>query len=165
MRTRRTSTIPTMPRAQRAAAFAILLVACHRLADMEEETNWREHVEKACAASCAVFDECDPGRFETESANGWCEQHQDDLGCDPERHDDCYLRCVEVLPWLTEENQCASRGVISQECIGTLTCDEFWAWSSQGQGDPNAKCAFEYDWTTKCDPKMPFDLDEPVPDH
>ena len=136
----------------RALLPLCLLAACSRIANVEEDPIDYETLRaEACGSACEVMDTCDPERFS---------------GMDP---DDCFERCMTMLPRLQQENQCGSRDMIWLNCIGTLTCEEFALNEaggdlSQGPPDYTAPCVTELFWAGECDEARPFDLDEPVPD-
>ena len=132
-------------------SVVILLGACSRIADIQDEPIDYEALRaEACAANCEVMDTCEPDRF---------------AGMVP---DDCYVRCMTMLPLLLEENQCGSRQIIELNCTGSLTCEEFAA-SQEGNNlaehppDYSAPCVTEIHWSGLCDEDQPFDLNEPVP--
>ena len=130
-------------------ALAVLLLlggGCNRLAD--EVYDFEALKIEACTEACEMLDRCDPDRF---------------VGMQPE---DCFERCMTLLPRLDEENQCASREIIYLRCIGGLTCEEHAAFteansSNAGPPDDTVPCVAEIRWS--CSPDEPFDPDEPVP--
>ena len=129
----------------------IVLSSCSRIADIEEEPiDYDALRDEACTANCAVMDTCDPDRF---------------VGMEP---DDCYVRCMTMLPRLLEENQCGSREITWLNCVGSLTCEEFTTFEAgnnvpEWERDYSAPCVTEFQQSTKCDDDQPFDLDESVP--
>lgn len=133
-------------------AFALLLLGdsgCSRLAD--EAYDFEALKIEACTDACDTLDTCDPDRF---------------VGMEPE---DCFDRCMTLLPMLHEENQCGSREIIYLRCVGSLTCEGLDAftegndYSDGGPPDYTAPCVTEIQ--LPCSKDEPFDPDEPVPPH
>jgi hypothetical protein len=137
-----------MPHSKRILVLVLqvtLTGACQqRLAD--DAVDFEALREDACEHVCSIMDTCDPHRFE---------------GMEPE---DCFERCMTLLPLLLEENQCGSRAIISLHCTGDLTCDEFEEYD-EGTFPPDysAPCVTELYWADSCSDDEPFDLDELVP--
>lgn len=126
----------------------VLASGCHRLAD--EVVDYDALKIDACERVCNTIDECDPDRF---------------LGQEPE---DCFERCMMLMPKLHEENQCGSRQILEFRCIGTLTCDEFSAYGEAlpievGETGGGIPCIREAEATLSCSSKQPFDLDGSEP--
>jgi hypothetical protein len=132
-----------------ALALLVLLGDCQRLAD--EPVDFQALREDACEQACETMDTCDPDRFK---------------GLEPE---DCFDRCMTLMPRLYEENQCGSRQINALRCIGGLTCEQFAAHEAgnnlaEGPPDYTAPCVAELHQVAPCSTHEPFDLDEPVPE-
>lgn len=117
--------------------------SCSRLAD--EDHDFEALKTAACMASCDTFDTCEPDRF---------------VGMEPE---DCFERCMTLLPNLHEENQCGSREIIYLQCLGELSCAGLAEFEEANSIAPDytVPCVTEIRWS--CSTEEPFDPDEPVP--
>jgi hypothetical protein len=137
-----------MPHAKRMLVLVLLVAvsgACQRLADEPvEPIDFEALREDVCEHVCSTMDTCDPHRFE---------------GLEPE---DCFERCMTLMPRLLEENQCGSREMISLYCVGDLTCDEFEEYDEVWPPDDSTPCAAETRLDFSCSEDEPFDLDELV---
>jgi hypothetical protein len=116
---------------------------CHRLA--EEPIDFAALKVDACERACETMDVCDPTRFE---------------GQEPE---DCFDRCLTLLPRLHEENQCGSRQIDALRCVGDLTCAGFTEFEEgtmwpHDPSVPTAPCVAEHNSTTTCSTEEPFEL-------
>ncbi|MFO7567579.1 MAG: hypothetical protein R6X02_33350 [Enhygromyxa sp.] len=117
---------------------------CHRLAD---DFDFETLKVDACEQTCQTYDTCDPDRF---------------VGMDPE---DCFERCMTLLPTLDRANQCASRQIIALRCIGGLTCEEMVAHEEgNSMADYTAPCVAEMMHVASCAFNKPFDLEDVAPD-
>jgi hypothetical protein len=121
----------------------VLAGGCHRLAD--DIVDYDALRIDACERVCNTIDACDPDRF---------------LGQEPE---DCFGRCMTLMPKLHEENQCGSRQILEFRCVGALTCNEFSAYEDAhpievGDADGSIACVREAEATLSCSPHEPFDL-------
>ncbi len=126
------------------AVVGALLGGCHRLAD--EPVDYEALRVDACERVCYTMDTCDPDRFE---------------GLEPE---DCFERCMTLMPRLQEENQCGSREILTFRCVGELSCDEFAAYDeATSHGPISAPCVAEFRRALSCSTHEPFDLDESIP--
>lgn len=125
------------------AAVLTIPIGCHRLAD--EAIDYEALRVDACERVCHTMDTCDPDRFE---------------GLEPE---DCFERCMILMPRLHEENQCGSREILSFRCVGELSCEEFAAYQEALDSEDStgaAACVEERERAISCSAKEPFDLDE-----
>lgn len=126
------------------AAAGTLIGGCHRIAD--EPIDYEALRVDACERVCDTMDSCDPDRFE---------------GQEPE---DCFDRCMTLMPRLQEENQCGSRQILAFRCVGELNCDEFASYDDAPlDGPTNAPCVAESRRAISCSTHEPFDLEEPTP--
>ncbi|KIG16015.1 hypothetical protein DB30_05069 [Enhygromyxa salina] len=79
--------------------------------------------------------------------------------------DDCFERCMTLLPKLHEENQCGSRELNYLWCVGALTCEGYAAFTEANSelsgSDCAAPCVAEI--RAPCSTEAPFDPDEPLP--
>jgi hypothetical protein len=132
----------SLPRLALSGALLVpLAFGCHRLP--EEPIDFEALRVDACERVCETMDECDPTRFE---------------GMEPE---DCFERCMTLLPNLHEENQCGSRQIDALRCVGDLTCAEFAEHEQESMiwpRDPHAPCVVEINLPTTCSPEKPFEL-------
>ena len=108
-----------------------------------EEVDFEALKIDACERACGTIDSCAPGKFD---------------GMEP---DDCFERCMTLLPRLHEENQCGSHDIIWLRCLGDLDCEGYAAF---GEGndrpyppDYTAPCVVELQ--ALCSTDEPFDLD------
>ena len=142
----------TEPFFVRGGAGATLLLvctlqsACHRT--MDGPYDFEALKIEACEDACETLNTCDPDRFD---------------GLEPAEPEACFDRCMTLLPFLHEENQCGSRQLTSLQCLGELTCDEL-AEHDQGNtlDDDSAPCVAELDAVYVCSTSEPFDLSEEV---
>ncbi len=139
-----------MPRPRSVPASLVLALllggACsERVAD--EPIDYEALKVDACERVCGTMDACDPDRFE---------------GQEP---DDCFERCMTLMPMLHEENQCGSREMLWMRCVGELSCEEFAIYDAAEHNPPDysARCMAEHIYSSSCSTDEPFNLDEPVP--
>lgn len=117
--------------------------SCLRVADAEATYDFEALKLDACRRACDTMDACSPGQFD---------------GMEP---DNCFERCMTLLPRLHEENQCGSREMLYLQCLGDLTCEgyvEFEEGNNSMPRDYNAPCVTELQLS--CSDDQPFDLDE-----
>ena len=129
------------------ATAMTIATGCHRLAD--ETIDYDTLRVDACERVCHSMDTCDPDRFE---------------GLEPE---DCFERCMTLMPRLYEENQCGSRQILAFRCVGELSCEEFAAYEEaldpESSTNGAAPCVEERERAISCSVQEPFDLDESNP--
>lgn len=120
-----------------------LLLGC---SDRKAEPDYSELFAEACEVACPVTTECvsDPVYASTE---------------------ECISTCTSLSP-TDDLNQCQSRSLEYELCLGTLTCDEYIEYRmTVGDDDPtippNFKCAAELAAWESCDPEQPFEAPEP----
>ena len=120
---------------------------CHRLADDMVDYDYDALRIDACERVCHTMDTCEPDRFEGE---------------EPE---DCFERCMTLMPRLWEENQCGSREILHFRCVGELSCEEFFAFDAALEPVKNgeAPCVEEFERVSSCSTDEPFDLEESQP--
>src|SRR5690606_33101116 len=116
-----------------------LLLGC---SDRKAEPDYSELFAEACEVACPVTTECvsDPVYASTE---------------------ECSSTCTSLSP-TDDLNQCQSRRLEFNFCVGMLTCDEYNQYLMTLEDanlplPPDFKCTAELEATYTCDPSLPFE--------